>query len=308
MKLEDARTELIGMSYCWLPHKGSAESESARVPFTFHDYSAQAFYLTCRAIEGLEKSRSTFVEGTDIITTCVILWYLSLEAFVNAILKTFCLHTGTDFSMLIGRSLGGRLSEIFRIAKIDDAPFKKAGVFQKIDEFTWVRNELMHDRSTGVPPVLKSTLFSPVPYLSNQIDVLQALLIALEVFCRLSRSFSGLNLIPSIPVEKNGSIIHLKLDYLYVELVKPFFLAVLKKHSLTTDLRLDLVCSPLGPSPLLSGSDIRILIRAESSLTGAQKPDAMVTQLGKDLFDKIKAKAPDPGSQDKFQVPDYVDH
>lgn len=234
--------------------------------------------------------------------------HLSLEAFVNAILKTLCLHTGTDFSMFIGRSLGGRLSEIFRIAKIDDAPFKRAGVFQKIDEFTWVRNELMHDRSTGVPPAFKSTLFSPVPYLSNQIDVLQALLIALEVFCRLSRSFSGMNLIPSIPVEKNSSIIYLKLDYLYADLVKPFFSAVLEKHSLTTDLQLDLVCSPLGPSPILSGSEIKILIRAEPSITGAQKPNAMLTQLGKALFDKIKVKAPDPGSQDNFQVPDYVDH
>ena len=45
-----------------------------------------------------------------------------------------------------------------------------------------------------------------------------------------------------------------------------------------------------------------------SDPTGAQKPNAMVTQLGKELFDKIKAKAHDPGSQDKFQVPDYVDH
>jgi len=141
VKLEDARGEYIGKSYCWLPHKGPPESDAARVPFTFHDYSAQAFYLTCQTIEGLEKSRSTFVEGSHTITTSVILWYLSLEAFVNAILKTFCLHTGTDFASLVGRSLGSRLSEIFRIAKIDDAPFKKAGVFQKIDEFTWVRNE-----------------------------------------------------------------------------------------------------------------------------------------------------------------------
>ena len=83
---------------------------------------------------------------------------------------------------------------------------------------------------------------------------------------------------------------------------------MLKKHSLTTDLQLDLICSPLGPSPLLTGSEIKILIRAESSIAGVQKPNALVTQLGKDLFDKIKAKAPDPGSQDKFQAPDYVDH
>jgi hypothetical protein len=132
------------------------------------------------------------------------------------------------------------------------------------------------------------------------------LLIGLEVFCRLSRAFSGWNLIPSIPVRKNASVIYLKLDHLYTDLVKPFFLAVLQKHTLTTDLQLDLVCIPLGSSPLLSGSEIQILIRAEPSTTGAQKPNAIVTQLGKDLFDKIKAKASDPGSTDRFEVPNYV--
>lgn len=308
MKLEDVRGEYIGKTYCWLPSKGPPESDAARVPFTFHDYSARAFYLTCQAIERLEKAQLTLVEGTDTITTSVILWYLSLEAFVNAILKTFCLHTETDFAGLVGRSLGGRLSETFRIAEIDDALFRRAGIFQRIKEFTWVRNELMHDRSTGTPPAFKSTLFSSVPHLSNQVDVMQALLIALEVFCRLSRSFSGWNLIPSIPVEKNSSVIHFKLDHLYADLVKPFFLAVLQKHSLTTDLQLDLACSPLGPSPLLSGNEIRILIRAEPTITGAQKPNPLVTQLGRDLFEQMKAKAADPGNQDKFEVPDYRDH
>jgi hypothetical protein len=173
MKIEDARGDYIGRVYCWLSGKGQPESDAARVPFTFHDYSTQAFYLTCEAIERLEKAQASFAEGTHhTITTSVVLWYLSMEAFVNAILKTFCLHTGTDFASLVGRSLGGRLSETFRIAKIDDAPFKKSGVFQKIDEFTWVRNELMHNRSTGTPLTLKSTLFSPVPHLSNQVDVL----------------------------------------------------------------------------------------------------------------------------------------
>ena len=308
MKLEDARAEYIGQSFCWLPSKGPAESDAARVILTFHDYSTQAFYLTCQIIEKLEKTKATFAEGTDIVTTTVILWYLSMEAFVNAILKTFCLYTGTDFTKLVNRSLGSRVSEIFRIAQIEDTAFKKSGIFQKINEFTWVRNELMHDRSTGMPLALKSTMFSPVPYLSNQVDTLQALLIALEIFCRFSRAFPGWNLIPSIPVEKNSSIVHLKLDYLYTDLVRPFFSAVLQKHSLTTDLSLDFICTPLRPSPLLSGKEIEIIIRAESSLKVALRPNPNVSQLGKDLFDKIKAKAPDPGSEDKFEVPDYVDH
>jgi hypothetical protein len=90
--------------------------------------------------------------------------------------------------------------------------------------------------------------------------------------------------------------------------VKPFFLAVLKKHSITTDLPLDFVSTPLGSSPLLSGSDVSILVRAEPIITSAKRPNVTVTQLANPIFDAIKAKAPNPASQNKFEIPDYVNH
>jgi hypothetical protein len=239
MKLESFRENEIGRTFFGLNDRNGNIDPTRKVLASYSLSSIMAFYSSMQDIEELEMAKGTLIPNGRNAITSISLWFLSLESFINTLLKLTCLKLGLDFENESPAKLSKRFTFLIKLLALDDIRIKRTGIYQRLNEFIQFRNEIFHDRNIGKSIQFKKTFFSSVPILCNQIDVLQALLIFLEVTNILRFSVEGLDAMPDIFIHVNNKAFHKKLDYLYLNLIKPSFKEILNKHNLTTDLDLD---------------------------------------------------------------------
>lgn len=215
------------------------------------------------------------------------LWFISIEAYINSILRIACLIKKISFENLKKKDFGQRIKALFEILEIDRTPFY-AGTFQKIEEFKRYRNELFHDRTNDKLMEFHKTVFSGNPMYANQVDVMQAAAIALETYHSFRYVIPNIDLMPQIIVTQKDSFFYAKIDRLYNEVLKPYFLSTLAKHSLTSSLVLDSNVAALEESPLLSSTLIEILVKAVQDEKYRVPASKERTQIGKNLFDRLR--------------------
>jgi hypothetical protein len=155
------------------------------------------------------------------------MWVISIEAFINALLRIACRIRNEDFGYHKRQDIGSRLSSLLEILSIPRETFYTSGIFQRLEEFKTFRNEILHDRTWESELTFNKTRFSSVPYLANQVDAVQGAIIALEVFHAVRYIYRGLDLMPDIFVEKEDSFGYVQFDVLYKTLLRPFFAAAL---------------------------------------------------------------------------------
>lgn len=143
MRLEDLRRDNIGTIIVHFPQE---DKEPTGPALTFHEYCCTAFYLTCQSIQQLENSRHIINQGNNTVLT-VGMWFISIEAFVNALLKIACRIKREDFSSFKGKDIASRLASLLKILELPKDAFYKTGIFQRLSEFMTFRNEIFHDRT-----------------------------------------------------------------------------------------------------------------------------------------------------------------
>ena len=286
MRLEQLRENDIGTTFAWVPSLGNGTEAMARL--TYLQFSQLAFYYSAQQIEQLEFSTDQIQQG-NATQTAVGFWFISIEAYINSILRVACLVKKLSFDDLKTKDFGPRIGALFEILEVDRTPFY-AGAFQKLEEFKRYRNELFHDRTNDKPIEFHKTTFSGNPTYANQVDVMQASAIALETYHSFRHVIPKIDLMPQIIVTKEDSFFYAKIDRLYNEVLKPYFLSALAKHSLTSSVVLDINSEVLEESPTLSSTPIKIIVKAipdERYQATASKEE---TQIGKNLFDRFREK------------------
>ncbi|OBQ23557.1 MAG: hypothetical protein AN488_05355 [Anabaena sp. WA113] len=302
MKLEDLRKDDLGEIYAWFPQKGN--DESSRLLITYPDYATKAFYLSCQNIEQLEKSKNLINQGNTTIIA-VGFWFIAIEAYINTLLKFACLIENKDFKEFKNKNINDHLLKLFELAQIDKVNFYKLGILPRFEEFKTFRNEIFHDRVFNSEVTFRKTKFSSIPYLANQVDIIQASVIALEIFEAFRFVYAGLDLMPCIHVQKGDSFAFVKYDNLYKKVLSPFFNEVLKKHNLSTDLNFEPVEKiNLAESPIASRGEIEIIIRAIAREEFNQPANNTQTEIGTNLFNQIRESIV-LDVDNEFRVPCY---
>lgn len=300
MQLEELRDNDIGRIVAWLPKLGDgAESKTL---LTYPHFAQLAFYSSSQQIEQLEHSTDVIKQGNS-IQTAVGLWFLSIEAYINSILRIVCLVVHTPFDEIKTQDLGTRIKKLFDISKLDRTLFY-SGTFQKLEEFKRYRNELFHDRTNGKLINFHRTRFSGNPIFANQADVMQASVIALETYQALRHVIPKLDLMPQVAVAKNGSVFHAPMDSLYKQILRPYFELSLKKHSLSSSLELEISMEPLGESEVFKDIEIQVLIKSVSDKKFDFLASGTRTNLGMELFDEFR-KGVSFNTEEHFVIGNY---
>jgi len=286
MQLEDLRQDDIGTVSAWLPRLG--QDANSRVQLTYPYFAHTAFYYSAQQVEHLEYSKGNIRQGTS-IQMSVGMWFISIEAFINTILKISCLITGKSFLDFRTKDLGARIVGLFEILRIEKKSFY-TGAFQRLGEFKIYRNELFHDRTHEKLLEFRKTCFGGNPMYANQVDVLQACVIALETYEAFRYVIADLDLMPQIMVTKDDSFFFSPLDRLYNYVLRPYFEAVLIKHSLTSSIDLNINSIPLETSSVSLPNDVRVIVKAVPDEKFNHLANDRETHIGKELFEKIRAE------------------
>jgi hypothetical protein len=301
MKLEDFRKDNIGQIYACFPKKGNGKSSMLLITYPY--YSIKAFYFSCQNLEQLEQSKGMINQG-NVSISAIGFWFIAVEAFINTLLKIACFLENKDFKKFRGKDFDSRLSSVFDLLKIGKQDFYRSGIFPKLKEFKTFRNEVFHDRSFDSEVQFRKTSFSPIPYLANQVDVVQASIIALEIFQAFRFVYSGLDLMPDIFIQKNSSFGFMKYDFLFKEVILPLFSEALSKHTLNTDLIAKPLEISLPESSILQKGNINIIIRAFHQEEIFHPANDVETNIGFELFNKV-SNLITINEEKNFQLPNY---
>ena len=277
MQLEQLREDDIGTACAWITTLGNGPEAMAQL--TYLQFAHLAFYYSAQQIEQLEVSTDQINQG-NATQTAVGLWFISIEAYINSILRVACLVKSLSFEKFKKKDLGQRIKAIFDVLEVNRNPFY-AGTFQKLEEFKCYRNELFHDRTNDKPMQFHRTVFSQNPMYANQVDVMQSAVIALETYQSFRYVLPKIDLMPQIMVTKEDSFFFAKIDELYDEVLKPYFLSVLAKHSLTSSVELESSVNAIEESTPLSKIPIKILIKAIPSPKYRFTASKESTQIGR---------------------------
>lgn len=302
MKLEELRSDDLGRICACFPREG--QELSSMVSITYPEYCTKAFYLTCQSVEQLERSKNIISQGSTTIMA-VGMWFIAIEAFINSLLRIACRVIKSDFSEQKTRDIGARLGALLEMLKIRKELLYRSGIFQKLEEFKTFRNEIFHDRTWEGELAFHKTHFCSVPHLANQVDVVQAAIISLEIFHAFRHVYQGLDLMPEIYVAKEDSFGFIKLNVLYEKVLRPFFAAALEKHTLTTELRLTPTLIELDVSAVSAVGDISIIVKAIQAEEFKLHVNETDTSIGSDLF-KAAQELITIKPAEQFGLPGYI--
>jgi len=253
---------------------------------TYMQFSQLAFYYSAQQVEQLEMSTTQINQG-NVTQATVGLWFMAIESYINSILRISCLVKRVSFDDVKKKELDSRIKILFEILAIDKIPFY-SGPLQKLDEFKRYRNELFHDRTNDTPLAFHKTSFSGNPFFANQIDVMQAAVVAMQVFNSFRHVIPRLDLMPQVMITKEDSFFHEKLDILFSEVLSPYFQKCLSKHALTSDIDLHINASCLGESQIFLAFPIEVLVKAVPDEKYHATPSQEKTRFGEEIFSRIR--------------------
>lgn len=282
MRLEQLRENDIGTTVAWIPSFGP----DAMTRLTYMQFSHLAFYYSAQQIEQLEISTAQINQG-NVTQATVGLWFMAIESYINSILRISCLVKGMSFDDIKKKELNARIKTLFDILGIDKTPFY-SGPLQKLEEFKRYRNELFHDRTNDAPLTFHKTSFSGNPFFANQVDVMQAAVVAMQVFNSFRHVIPRVDLMPQVMVTKEDSFFYEKVDALFSQVLSPYFQKCLSKHTLTSDIDLHINVTHLGESPIFSAFPIEVLVKAVPDEKYHVRPSQEKTRFGEELFNRIR--------------------
>lgn len=230
MKLEDLRNEQTGSMYFYIKGNFIILYHQNLVSYIFPDI--------LKSLKDLENPRNDFVFTNNIrCINIVTTLFMSIEAYINDILKVLCLIENKMFEEYKGLKLSGRIKAIFELGQYDEnikKSFYKCGIYQQLQEFEQLRNIIVHNGYENKIEFQK-TMFSSIPINCNVIDVMQSLKITISIFEYFRYIFIDLDLMPHTFVYTGPKAYYEKIDIVYNEFICKYFEEVLKKHNLSTE-------------------------------------------------------------------------
>lgn len=299
MKLEDLRDNLGSLA---LYHSG-APFPDCYIDLT-RGMANTAFYSTLDEIRFLEQSDS-FLKKRDCALTVAYL-FLSVESYIMDILKIISIDLGEKFKDLKKGSLSVRYMRIIhRLGyKNNDDISRELNkqIIKKLDVFSDIRHSIFHNNQLSENIKCNSTFFSKKIHELNQIDVIQSIIIAIDIFNIFRFSINNLDIMPLIAIESNhGDIFWEKFDIMYNDIIKPCFMSVLKKHGLSTDLNLKVSGFNLPESKKIK-QQWKVIIKAKPDIRFDF--DKHPTTIVADMMNNQKKKYEEIPEQ--FALPDYT--
>lgn len=231
MLLEDFRDNNFGRSALSLN-----TSPQIIINLKYDMYAIDAYNFTSTCLRDLEISRENLNNGTDAVSA-ITMWYLSLNSFIDSLLKVFLLRSGIMIESNSLPSLADRYLFIINILSHEVLDSEK-NILEKLSDISLFYQNLHLDLKDESKLVFKTANFSSNPFFINQIDVFQCMMIALEVFERLRFVIKGIDMMPNITVQTaSGKVVFEKLSVLHKNAMVPIFTDILSKHKLETKLK-----------------------------------------------------------------------
>lgn len=294
MKIEDCRNENIGRIYF--------EINNEKIVLQHYNLLFYVFPQIAQLLHKIENPKKDFIftNNTESLN-CVCLLFMSVEAFFNDILKLFCVAQEEKFSDYKTKPISGRVKSIFKLSETDKKEFYKSGIYQELQEFEQLRNIIFHngyDENIN----FKKTLFSSIPINCNIVDVMQALKINLRIFEYFRFLIKDIDMMPNIFINPLNNAFWEKCDIVYANFFIPYFLNILTKHDLKTELNLNYTNLRIEESTVIKHKQVHVIIRAEKD-TKYIKYNKNITNNGDFLFNKLadgNIVAPY-----KFRLPNY---
>ncbi|KFF05791.1 hypothetical protein [Flavobacterium reichenbachii] len=197
-------------------------------------YSSHAYKFTVTSLRDLELSVNGLNNGIDAVPA-LNMWYLSVNSFLETILKILSLKTGiTDnYSDM---TIEVKYRRILNMLLLENSILEDK-LYDKLSDFTLIHKNLHMDLNDKNKLLFKTANFSPKPFFINQIDVIQSMMIAVEIFQNFRFIFEGLDLMPNIPIlTQTEKCVFEKLSVLQSNVIVPIINDILSKHKIKTKL------------------------------------------------------------------------
>jgi hypothetical protein len=282
-------------------HVGYVYGNSAPQPLLFHESANAAFYITLDALWRLQAV--DVIGGNPYVIPALGLWFQATESYVSTIYKV----AHADHTLRLAGSSPARNPKpaatqrvVEKYTAIEDyfgAPEPHPDAPRvALAEFATLRNVLFHDLTGVKHPSFQHTMFSANVENVNEVDLLQAMIVSIDVFTFFRHVFPQADLMPSIQI---GAAFE-KLDVLADEVAFPAFREILAKKGLTTKLVLR---AAVGHTAATAASPIQLIIRAAGP--SAPKPSSTIAER---IPQRYVAEAMNrrPVPDDLFHVPKYT--
>jgi hypothetical protein len=256
--LEDYRHNDLGNSFLILDSK-----PEHKVFLTYDLHITKAFYTTIQDLGELEDSRNFMIGNGHQTHSSISFWFLGLESFISTLLKICCLKKDINFLDYKNDNLSSRLTTLLELLEVDKIKFYKTGILSKLNELCNFRNELFHDGNFGTRINFIKTNFSETPFLSNQVDTFQTIIILLEIIQNLRFSIEGIDTTPNVILTNHLIGLWESLDSVYTEILKPTFEQILKKHNLAIKLNLETPKIEIFKGTLFQKGEVKVCLRVE---------------------------------------------
>ncbi|MDH4088703.1 MAG: hypothetical protein OEV04_16895 [Nitrospira sp.] len=264
------------------------------LPFLFHDSANTAFYMAVDALKAMQDS--PVIGPTQYGIPAVNMWFLSVESLISTLYKIVLDDSESTKSRGAVRKTQKLLEKAEQIdSYISGGKATPSQMRLKLTEFATFRNTLFHDLTYVKRPTYSHTVFAVKAEKMNQVDLMQAIIVAVNTFRYYRGAIHDIDLLPKVFINAQFDAV----DLLSEEVLFPAFSEILGSRQMATDLKLEFSTESLG---FELDIEARILIRHDGPTFPEHNPTnpAIVHRL---LTDASTRRPVDPTI---FKVPDYT--
>lgn len=261
------------------------------LPFLFHDSANASFYMTVDALKAMQDI--PVIGPTQYGIPAVTMWFLAVESLISMLYKVVFEDSKSKTPLQQTQGILRKATAID--SYISNGKSNPSSVRNQLTEFATFRNMLFHDLTYTKRPSYSHTLFAVKAEKMNQIDLMQAVIVAINTFRYYRAAIRGIDLMPKIFINAQFEAV----DILTKEILFSSFSEILADREMTTGLKLEFTDELLG-FELDIGA--RILIRYDGPTFPAQKStDPPIVHR---FLSSVAARRPiDPSI---FKLPDYT--
>jgi hypothetical protein len=223
----------------------------------------------------------------------VNMWFLTVESIISTLYKVVFEDSQLKTPLRQTQKILSKVDEIN--AYISGGKVNKSKMRNQLAEFATFRNTLFHDLTHVKRPSYSHTAFAIRAEKMNQVDLMQAIIIAVNTFIYYRAAIRNIDLMPKIYINAQFEGI----DILVKEILFPAFSEILADRKMTTELRLEYSNEELGFELDINA---QILVRYEGPTFPAQKPTVPAV-VHRFLANAQTSRPIDPVM---FRVPDYT--
>lgn len=205
------------------------------------------------------------------INILIVEWFLSIEAFLHDLYKIMLImnvenqnERKNQFKKFQNNYFLKKFDVLINCSSVKTQNDK---LRSEVDDLCTLRNEIIHNRLFETSNLeYKSAKFYPNIHFLNIGDLMQACIIAINVFQFFKDFFPNIDMVPSIPYMdfSSGRTIYFKITHLYDKVLKPSFERAIEKHNIYSSIDLPLISESLKPIGKSTNVKFKLVIKDEN--------------------------------------------